>query len=487
MSSWNSNADRRKFLQLGAAGLIGSQAMAWNDAVVLGQERQMETRQATGVKIGEVTDTSAMIWMRITANAAHNAMGTLIRQNQPLPANQSIADLRGACPGARGRVRVRYSTNENLANATETEWTSVNAAHDYTHRITLTNLRPNTVYYFAAETMGPGADAIHAPLRGRFKTAPVADEYADVLFTVITGQAYKDLDHADGYNIYPVMQRMQPNFLVPTGDTVYFDNDGVLANTVDMARHHWHRMYGLPRHIEFHRNIPAYWEKDDHDCYHDDCWPGMRVRRMDPLTFAQGQGIFREQVPMSRLPYRTFRWGRGLQVWLVEGRDYRSSNRLPDGPNKTIWGAEQKRWLKQSLRQSNATFKVLISPTPIVGPDRPNKRDNHANAAFQTEGDEMRQWFQQNLPERFVICCGDRHWQYHSIHPQTRVHEFSCGPVSNQHSGGSPGRNQQYHQFHRVRGGFLSVGFSRQGNDNRLTLRLHNVEGGVEYEYVLRG
>jgi alkaline phosphatase D len=35
-----------------------------------------------------------------------------------------------------------------------------------------------------------------------------------------------------------------------------------------------------------------------------------------------------------------------------------------------------------------------------------------------------------------VVICGDRHWQYLSIHPKTGVREYSCGPASNQHSGG---------------------------------------------------
>ena len=45
---------------------------------------------------------------------------------------------------------------------------------------------------------------------------------------------------------------------------------------------------------------------------------------------------------MGEQTYRTFRWGKDLQIWLVEGRDFRSPNNMPDGPDKTIWGAEQK-------------------------------------------------------------------------------------------------------------------------------------------------
>ena len=150
---------------------------------------------------------------------------------------------------------------------------------------------------------------------------------------------------------------------------------------------------------------------------------------------------------MSALPYRTFRWGQGLQVWIVEGRDFRSANAVPDGPTKSIWGAEQKSWLKETLLASDADWKVLVSPTPIVGPDRTNKADNHSNEAFRHEGDEMRSWFAENLPDNFFIVCGDRHWQYHSVHPDTGVQEFSSGRLPTNMPAGHPARTRSITGF----------------------------------------
>ena len=74
-----------------------------------------------------------------------------------------------------------------------------------------------------------------------------------------------------------------------------------------------------------------------------------------------------------------------------QGRDYRSPNMMEPGPGKILWGAEQLEWFKRTLAESDATFKILISPMPMVGPDdakqaeRPSdnhdslKRDNHSN------------------------------------------------------------------------------------------------------------
>ena len=32
--------------------------------------------------------------------------------------------------------------------------------------------------------------------------------------------------------------------------------------------------------------------------------------------------VFAEQTPALERPYRTVRWGKGVQLWLVEGRDF---------------------------------------------------------------------------------------------------------------------------------------------------------------------
>jgi alkaline phosphatase D len=272
------------------------------------------------------------------------------------------------------------------------------------------------------------------------------------------------------------MLALRPEFAALTGDLVYYDNDPPRAVTPRLARYHWERMFSLPRLVEFNRRVGTYWLKDDHDTLDNDSWPG---RTAGEFTFAEGQKIFRQQAPMADGPgYRTFRWGRDLQVWLTDGRDHRSPNDRPDGPGKTIWGAEQKAWFKRTVQESGATWKVLISPTPLVGPDRKGKTDNHANAGFAHEGDEVRGWLKEHEPGNFFVVCGDRHWQYHSAHPKTGLNEFSVGAASDEHAGGSPGENADYHRFHRVRGGFLSVGVTADG----ITFRHHDVRGKVVYE-----
>ncbi len=126
---------------------------------------------------------------------------------------------------------------------------------------------------------------------------------------------------------------------------------------------------------------------------------------------------------------------------------------------------------------------MLVNPTPIVGPDRARfKADNHSNSAWSYEGDQLRRFFADKLGDNFFVVGGDRHWQYHSIDPDTGVQEYACGPASDAHAGGSPGFEKEYHQFHRVAGGFASVSVGREGNTDYALVRLHDVDGNVVYE-----
>jgi len=435
--------------------------------------------------VGEVSSDSAVVRMRLTEKGARNHSGVIRRGTPlgPLRAGITVDDLEGACPGATGRVRIRYSTSPDLENARTSEWVNVSPDTDYAHQFRLTGLQPATKYHFAAETKDK--DGTNDPLLGSFRTAPAPDQYGDVTFTVITGQKYRNVDHTDGYTIYESMLALEPHFIVPTGDTVYYDSCDPRASTIPIARYHWHRMYSYQRHVDFHLRVAGYWLKDDHDSYYNDGWPTLVPEVMLPLTYADGLQVFREQVPQAPKAYRTYRWGTALQVWLVEGRDFRSPNTMTDGPEKSIWGAEQKAWLKRTLLESDANWRILCSPTPIVGPDRSSKADNHSNKAFSHEGNEFRAWAKENVADNFFIVCGDRHWQYHSVHPTTALHEFSCGPTTDRHAGGSPGEDAIYHRYHREAGGFLSVSVRKlsDSESSRITFRFHDMLGRALYEY----
>jgi alkaline phosphatase D len=165
----------------------------------------------------------------------------------------------------------------------------------------------------------------------------------------------------------------------------------------------------------------------------------------------------------------------------MEGRNYRSKNSDRDGPGKTIWGAAQKEWLFRTLRESDATFKLIITPGPVLGPDRANKKDNYSNSNFKYEGDEIREYLKQF--DNVFICNGDRHWQYVTNLPGTSLWEFSTGAGSDSHAEGWPPDDlRPEHRFLRVKGGYLRGSVSHKNNKAVLRFQHCDVEGNVVHE-----
>jgi alkaline phosphatase D len=384
-------------------------------------------------------------------------------------------------------VRVSLSRRADLRDARPTAWTNVVAARDFCQQIQLGDLAPDTEYHARVETRGLDG-RLHAPVVGRFRTAPRPGDAAGTSFALTSCQKATEVDDPEGFRLYDAMTGLDPRFFVSAGDVVYYDSDPPVATSVERARFHWQRMFGYPRLRRALLQLPGYWQKDDHDTWLNDGWPTQPAPPGYRWSYADGVRTFREQVPMGQQLYRTFRWGRTLQIWLTEGRDFRSPNGDPDGPGKSLWGATQRAWLESSLRQSDADWKILLSPTPIVGPDRGNKHDNHANDAFAHEGQAFRAWARRHLGESLVVLTGDRHWQYHSVHPETGTRELCPGAASDAHARGtstSPGEDPKYHRFHRIAGGFVHVATSRGPGQARLRLTIRDVSGAVVHEHDL--
>ncbi|RMF39749.1 MAG: hypothetical protein D6753_13075 [Planctomycetota bacterium] len=449
-------------------------------------------QQANGLRIVEVAPDRATIWVRATMWPAPNlgdlpdvqfaAPGNKGRKNQqPILPELGTAGLRYAVPGVSAEARVGYRPSGGPA-WTYTPWTPVDASSDFSCLFALDDLQPNTHYALRTQVRRVGGGEASSTLNADFRTLPIPDAPAEFRLAVGTCQGFPDRDGPFGFDVYRTMERRGTNAFVMAGDVVYYDR---LARSPELAYYHWQRTYGLPTLVDFHRHVPTFFLKDDHDTYVNDSWPGEHFAWTESFTFEMGQRIFRQETGLPDPPYRTFHVGDDMQVWLMEGRDFRSPNSAPDGPAKSIWGAEQKAWLARTLEESTAAFKVIISPTPLVGPDRDNKHDNHANPDFATEGRQIRRLL-ASFPNTISVC-GDRHWQYHSVDPETGLHEFSVGPVSDSHAGGwSPDDfRPRFHRFLRVAGGYLELELGGQGDDRRLVIRHLDTTGGLHHQHVL--
>ena len=392
-----------------------------------------------GEMAGEVTSSSVILQSRLTA---------------------PFIEANGDVSGEPGVARFEVSTTPGFETSFFTDWLEAVSAYDFIVKTTVRDLEPNRNYYYRL-VWGADQNNTRTGETRSFKTHAGADIESETRFVVVTGMHYgrfrehergQQEDAALGYPALVSILERNPDFFVGTGDNVYYDHMP-LVTSVEGMRKKWHEQFVQQRYIDLFASVPTYWEKDDHDLRYDDCdstdTPKDNGQVLPLPSFEDGIQIFNEQLPIidpqdpDGKPYRTHRVSKDLQIWLLEGRDFRSPNLMEDGPEKTMWGVEQREWLKETLLASEATFKVIISPTPMVGPDDLRKKDNHTNiGGFRYEGDAFFEWaLANNLNnEGLYIVCGDRHWQYHSVHP-LGFEEFSSGALvdGNSRLGVAPG------------------------------------------------
>lgn len=431
-------------------------------------------------------------------------------------------------PGLDCEARLQWSADSNFRKLSEAAPVQLNIHNDFIAREKVTGLEPASRYFFRIKAELPGEGMMYSKT-GTFKTLPGPDTSAGIRFAIATGFNYEHyygldttrnrryadeprmlgatgMDSVLGFEAFETVLEVGADFFIANGDVVYYDkpssDPAMWARTAEELRAKWHRYFSMPRNREMSSEIPVYYLKDDHDHRYNDCdTTGDRAP-----SSQLGIDIFREQVPVvdpgnaDDKTYRTHRMGKHMQLWFVEGRDYRSPNSMKDTVGKTIWGKEQKEWLMETLLASDATYKILVSPTPMIGPDDAYKEDNHTNpGGFQTERDEFFGFLEANelIGNGFYIICGDRHWQYHSIHPNG-LQEFSCGAFVDQNSraGRLPGDPAStdpegklavpYVQTDDWGGGFLEVDLRIDQQDPELHFIFKDIEGNARYSYAAR-
>ena len=432
---------------------------------------------------GELTPTSVILQSRLTQG-------------------RELVD--GDLPGALGVARFEIARDAGFGRFRRTEWMTASADSDYLVKTKVDGLEPGTRYFYRLR-YGVDKENTRVGRTCSLRTLDGARQSSPYSFVVVTGMNYaffhygRDLrgermypgaDRALGYPALSAILRVQPDFFVGTGDNVYYDHPiPTRARTPAEIRRKYHEQFIQQRYVDLFAQVSTYWEKDDHDYRYNDSDPHSPVHgghetdedRSDPKLAVQpshelGIRMFHEQLPVvdprakNPVTYRTHRVSRDLQVWFVEGRDYRSPNLMEDGPGKTLWGAQQITWLKRTLLESKAAFKVIISPTPLVGPDGRGKRDSHVNLnGFRHEAGEFFGWLTENgfLKKHVYFICGDRHWQYHAVHP-SGFEEFSSGALcdANSVSAKLPGdpkttdpEGKIEHRYSQIEpsGGFLRV------------------------------
>ena len=216
------------------------------------------------------------------------------------------------------------------------------------------------------------------------------------------GQGYGINPDLGGMTIYESMRRMQPDFFVHSGDTIYADDplqpekklpDGKVwknivteakskvAETLDEYRGNY-RYNLLDENLRrFNAEVPTLAQWDDHDVLNNWYWqkrlePDKRYHEKSVARLAAyGERAFREYMPLSSglddpmILYRRFSFGPRLDVFRVDMRSFRGPNgenrQSVMGPDTEFLSRTQVEWLKGALRTSRATWKIIQADMPL--------------------------------------------------------------------------------------------------------------------------
>jgi alkaline phosphatase D len=425
-----------------------------------------------GVASGDVTDDSAVVWSRSNREA---------------------------------QMHVEYDTNSNFSQPRSTDATTLgNQTTDYTSHVKLEGLSPDTLYYYRVWFSTPSSSQanengalISNTLTGSFRTAPdpslsSAKPLLFIFAADLGGQKHCRQADNGGYSIFEKMKELSPDFFIANGDMIYaadkcpvegpsdewknipgnfsgVADPNVNWNNTEQVRDtylkHWQYNRADPYLQSFLQNTSMYSQWDDHEVINDfgALWPYWNSFNKDregyPNIVNEGREAFFNYSPIVRIQddknriYRSFNWGPYLELFILDGRSYRSPNSMTDLPenNKTMLGSEQLQWLEKGLMNSSATWKVISSDIPISVPTGANAsilgRDGWANGnetnfssktGFERELQQLLRFLDDNNIQNIVFVTTDVHFPANILYEvdanddgdKLIFHELISGPLS---------------------------------------------------------
>ncbi|HXE00018.1 MAG TPA: alkaline phosphatase D family protein [Candidatus Acidoferrum sp.] len=376
------------------------------------------------------------------------------------------------------------------------------AEADLIVRVPVDGLAPATRHRYQVTQNGERVE-------GEFTTAPAPEQASRVTFLWsgdLGGGGH--CRPADGeYRIFRTMARHPADFFLFVGDTTYAD---VACNKPDTApganfrastlaeyraRHRYNREDAALQ--AFLRRTPVYAIWDDHEVKNDFAGTTEPLMPIGRQAFLDYWPVAAGDDP-TRL-YRSVRWGRLLEIFILDTRQYRSDNGLPDSSRKTMLGAAQRRWLLDALPASTATWKIMVSSVPLSVPTgRPERRDSWSNAnvfglapeqgtGFVTERDAILREFRVRGVRNLVVLAADVHHAEvirHQPHREWAFHELIAGPLS-----ATTGRPRPLDERLGPRTLFAQGGIYNFGevtiDPTQLTVRLVDDQGTVLFTHTI--
>ena len=254
--------------------------------------------------------------------------------------------------------------------------------------------RSDTVYWRVVATSKSGR--LYRSRIRALPTPPRAGEEVRFCF----GSCSKSFANNEGFS---TAAGLDPFFFAHLGDLGYPESarggGAALALSASSFQDRWTRMLAPRSTSELHREAAWIMLQDDHDYGRDDAW----AETVRPFTIDAFDTL------SGNLDARHFdlRYG-DAHGFFVDTRINADDPAAPDGPRHSLLGTNQKQWLKDSMRSSDAPLMIVFSNQPLWGG---GKGLFSWKLAFETERRELLDYFRelQGTDKRVIVCSGNAH------------------------------------------------------------------------------
>ena len=342
-------------------------------------------------------------------------------------------------------------------------------------RIDVDGLLPGTKYKYAVFAKN------RKIAEGGFKTAPVSDEKG--VFKLVFGSDFHKIG-LHNPNLFNEILKRGPEAILFLGDIAVDDRE----NHINM-----HRSDYLLRDVsvpwrQLVANVPVYATWDDHDYFNNDLSgipKGFTAKDREAV-----RGVWHQNWnnPENEKPGIYFNTRLGpVEVIMLDTRSFRDNKRR--GEYGSYLGTEQFNWLKKTLKDSDAPFKIISSGT-MWSDDISNGKDSWGT--WDTKAREgLFSFIEEENVSGVLLISGDRHGArgFNIPRPSGFVfHEFEAGTL-----GGVPGpdamaketKNQLFGYDGTSVIAFGEFTFNTKGDKPFVTFRLIDEFGNDLEKYTL--
>ena len=367
--------------------------------------RQFVTRAGTAGAAAILTPNvlgSGLASARSAPLARGGSFAEGVISGDPRP-NQMLLWTRLHDVGGRVSVDVEVARDADFRRVVSRKRVVTDASDGHAVKAQIRGLKAHEQYYYRFATRTKDSPV------GRFRTALPADSNQPVRFAFYSCQ-----DYTHGYyNALEAMAKEDLDFVVCLGDYIYAesyhsraDKTGVRDDRIGVASKDsshireavslsdYREKYALyrsdPAMRKLHRQFPLVVLWDDHEVQDNyaggeaDGGLGATKRYSNKRKAAGYRAFFESQPytpPSSNRVYRTINYGRTVELFVMDQRQYRKDQPCDDAvavacadydQPRDFLGRRQMNWLKAKLSASQASWKVMANeltmmPTKVLG------------------------------------------------------------------------------------------------------------------------